>query len=167
MESRNRGAATPDKHGLQPSLCSARIQPAPPREPESSPFWTDPACSDAPPDAVISQEDQVVAGLVAQHPGKLWTYVTGHLKVIKTTINNSYPDDTEYVRVPAFWSHIVDPVQFQHGLASVSGKEVSADGWSKDNVSKPPELLKPFDASVREPQDKIPDRNASCAAFMH
>ena len=63
----------------------------------------------------------------------------------------------------------MEPVQFHHGLVSVSDKEVSADGWSRcvDNVSMPPDLLKPFDVSLFEPQEKIPHGNASCVAFVN
>ena len=52
---------------------------------------------------------------------------------------------------------------------SVSDKEVSADGWSRcmDGYSMPPELLKTFDHSLLEPQDKIPEGNDSCVAFMN
>ena len=62
----------------------------------------------------------------------------------------------------------MEPVQFQHGLASVRDKEVSADGWSRcaSLVSMPPDLLKPFDHSLFEPQEKIPDGNAACVAFV-
>ena len=61
------------------------------------------------------------------------------------------------------------PAQFQHCLASISDKEISADGWSRcvDNVSMPPELLKSFDYSLLEPQDKIPDGNASRVACVN
>ena len=63
---------------------------------------------------IKSIQDHGVAGLVAQQPGKLWNYITGHLKTIQTTINKSYFDDIEYVKIPAFWSHLMDPVQLQH-----------------------------------------------------
>ena len=88
-----------------------------------SPFWIDPACTDVPPYALISPEDKCVAGLLAQQPGKLWRYMTSHLKVFKTTANHSYFEDIAYVKVPAFQSYIMEPVQLHRGLASVS------DGW--------------------------------------
>ena len=117
---------------------------------------TDPACTTPPPYAVMSPEDKIVAGLTAQQPGKLWNYITGHLKVLKTTTNKSYFDEITYVKVPAFWSHLMQPVQFHHGLVSVSDKEVSADGCSrcKDSISMPPELLKNFDHSVLSTRKK-------------
>ena len=72
------------------------------------------------------------------------------------------------IKVPAFGSHIMNTVQFHHGLLSVSDKEVLADGWShcQNNVSLPPDLLKRFDMSLLEPQEKIPHGNASCVAFV-
>ena len=79
-------ARQPGKHGVQSALQGNR----PHVEPAASPFWTDPACPDAPSFAVVSQEDQVIAGLMTQQPGKLWSYITGHLKVIKTTTNENY-----------------------------------------------------------------------------
>ena len=58
----------------------------------------------------------------------------------------------------------MDPAEFHHGLTSVSDKEASADGWSRctDGTTMPPDLLKPFDVTLLEPQDKILDGNASC-----
>ena len=60
----------------------------------------------------------------------------------------------------------MQPGQFHHGLGSVS--KVSAHGWSRcqDNVSMPPDLLKSFDFSLPEPQEKILQGNASRVAFM-
>ena len=61
------------------------------------------------------------------------------------------------------------PSQLQHGAASISEKEVSQDGWVRcpNAATTPLELLKPFDYSLPEPNDKIPDGNASCVAFMN
>ena len=156
-------------YGFFNSLYVAPASNRPPSKPESSPLWTDPACKDTPPFAVMSPEDRVVAGLTAQIPGKLLRYVTSHLTTIKTTINKSYFEEIEYVKVQAFRKELMDPVQFQHCLASVSDKDISADGWSRctDTVSIPPDLLKPSDYSLLEPQDKIPDGNASTVAFMN
>ena len=42
-----------------------------------------------------------------------------------------YFDAVEYVKVPAFWSKLMDPAQFHHGLTSVSDQEASQDGWSR------------------------------------
>ena len=93
-------------------------------EPDVSPFWTDPACTTVPAYAVSSPDDKLVAGLIAQQPGKLWSSWT--------TANRSYFEEITYVKVPALsWSDLKQPVQFHHGLVSVSDKEVSADGWSR------------------------------------
>ena len=139
----------------------------PPVEPESSPFWIDPACTDVPSYAVVSPERKCVAGLLAQQSGKLWRYVTSHLKVLRSTTNRRYFEEITYIKVPAFLSCIMEPVQFHYALASVSDKDISADGWSHcvDNVSMPPNLLKPFDMSLLEPQDRIPHGN--CVAFVN
>ena len=110
-----------------------------------------------------------VAGLLSQTPGKPWHFVTGHAKTIQSPISRSYFDDITYVKVPPLWSTLINPSQLQHGLASISDKEISADGWSRcqANVTMPPDLLKPFDHCLLELQEKIPDGNASCAAFMN
>ena len=64
--------------------------------------------------------------------------------------------------------HASEPTQFQHGLASVSEKELTQDAWVRvqDPNHFPPELLKDFDHSLLEPSDKISEGNASCVVFM-
>ena len=69
-----------------------------------------------------------------------------------------YIDETEHVNVPAFWSQLIGPVQFHHGHASVSDKKVSLDGWNR-SANLPPEMTKPFDHSLLDVQDQIPDQN--------
>ena len=76
----------------------------PPVEPEISPFWTDPACTDIPPYAVKGPDDHI-AGIVSQTPGRLWHYITGHLKTLQSPINRSYFDEIPYVKIPAFGAH--------------------------------------------------------------
>ena len=65
----------------QPSMACNPLYKAPPSnrppvEPETAPFRTDPACRQAPPYSVLSDDDQGIAGLVAAKPGKLWSYIT-------------------------------------------------------------------------------------------
>ena len=62
----------------------------------------------------------MVSGLVAEVPGKIWKYnvMTGHLTRLQSPISKSYFAEIDYVRVPAFWSSILNPPQ--HALASVS-----------------------------------------------
>ena len=94
--------------------------------------------------------------------------MTGHLKTLQSPISRGYLDDITYVKVPIFWSGLINS-QLQHGLASVSDKEISQDGWAHyvDNVTMPQEILETFDVSLLEPQDKIPDGHVSCNAFMN
>ena len=101
---------------------------------------------------VISTEDKVLAGLLAQQPGKLWRYMTGHLKLLKTTTNSRLPPIAATLMIsPASrfqpfgvtsWSRFSSIM----GWLSVSDMEVSADGCSRcqDNVSMPPDPLKPL-----------------------
>ena len=97
--------------------------------------------------------------------------MAGHLKTIQSPINSGCFGEIQYVKVPSFWSTILNPSQLQHGhgLASVSEKEASHDGWVRctDASAMSPEFLKPFGMSLLEPVDKIPDGNASCVAFMN
>ena len=76
-----------------------------------------------------------------------------------------YFDEIEYAKAPAFWSQLIGPVQFHHGFASVSDKEVSPDGRHQ-NANAPPEVTKPLDRSLLDVQDKIPEGNASAVAIM-
>ena len=95
--------------------------------------------------------------------------MTGHLKTLQSPINRSYFDKIPYVKVPAFWSMLLSASQLQHGLASVSKKELTQDAWVRveDLNHIPPELLKDFDRSQLEPSDKIPEGNASAVALMN
>ena len=140
----------------------------PPVEPEISPFWTDPACTDTPPYAVKGSDDHI-AGIISPTPGRLGDYMIGHLKTLQSPINCSYFEEIPYVKVQAFWRTLLHPAQVQHGLASVSENELSQDAWVRvqDPNHIPPELLKDFDHSLLEPADLIPDGSASCVAFMN
>ena len=92
----------------------------------------------------VGTEDKHIAGILSQTPGRLWRYVTVHLKTIQSPINHGYFDVIQYVKVPAFWSTLLNPAQLQHGNASISDKEVNQDGWARcvDAATMPPELLK-------------------------
>ena len=109
-----------------------------PVEPESPPFWTDPACSDAPPYAVISPEDHVIAGLIAQQPGTLWSYITGHLRVIKTTttratLMTSRTSKSQHFGVTS-WS-LFSSTMVLHRSPSVTRKSQQMAGPSAQIVS--------------------------------
>ena len=69
----------------QPPKVAAR-----PFEPEFSPFWTNPACQDLPDYAIVHHRDGKVSGLVAEAPGKIWKYMTGHLTRLQSPISKSY-----------------------------------------------------------------------------
>ena len=56
-------------------------------KPDFSLFWTNPECRELPPYAVVDQTDNMVKGLIAEVPGKIWKYVTGHLTKIQSPIN--------------------------------------------------------------------------------
>ena len=124
-----------------------------------SPFWTDPACVDIPLHAIIHDEDKHVAGLIAQNPGRLWHYMTGQIKTIQSSINRGYYvnyDDIQYVKVPAVWSTLI----IRHSSSMPLPQSMRRkDGWAKclDPAVTRPELLKPFDYSLLEPTEKIPD----------
>ena len=132
---------------MEPSLQGTSIELTS-VEPETSPLWTDPDRCLAPSYAGLTEQNGI-AGLTADKPGKWWSYITGHLKTLETT--RSYFDHMEDVKVPAFWSN---------GLTSVSHKEVSQNGWARC-TGMPPDLLNHFDFSLLEPQEKIPDGNGS------
>ena len=65
-------------------------------------FWTDQACADVPPYAGKGPDDHV-AGIFSPTPGRLCYYMTGH-----------YLDEIPYVKVPAFWSTLLNSSQLQH-----------------------------------------------------
>ena len=66
--------------------------------------------------------------------------MTGHLKKLQSPISKSYFETIEYVKVPAFWS---------------SGhRELSS------------ELIQPFDTSLLNPPERIPDGAASAIAVI-
>ena len=131
-----------------------------PVEPEIAPFWTDPA---------VAGPDNHIAGLLSQTSGRLRHYVTGHLKTIQSPITCDHFDEIQHVKVPTFWSIILNPPQLQHGLESISKEEISQDGWVRcaDASTTPLELLKPFEYSLLELTDKTPDGHASCVAFVN
>ena len=86
--------------------------------------------TDTPQDAVINPKDGIVAGFTAGNPGRLWKFMTGHLQNLKSPISKPYFDQIEYVKVPAFWSAILNPYQLQHALAGVIEKWVNR-AWSR------------------------------------
>ena len=47
--------------------------------------------------------------------------------MVKQPCRTTYFDETPYVKVPAFWGTLVNASQLQHGLASVSEKELTKD----------------------------------------
>ena len=91
--------------------------------------------------------------------------MTGHLTKIQSPIGCSYFEKIEYAKVPAFWTDIMNVHQLQHALASVSDKVLSQDGRTDmDLRGFPPELNQPFDMSLLETNENIPDGNASSVA---
>ena len=140
--------------------------PPRPSEPAYSPFWTTPGCTDIPDYAIINPKDGIVAGLVAERPGKLWKYMTGHLKNLRSPISKSYLENIEYVKVPAFRTSIMIPRQLQHALASVSEKWINRDWSATDPRDFPPELNQDFETSLLNPSDRIPDGAASAIAVI-
>ena len=124
-------------------------------------------CQDTPKYAIHSNpKDRIVAGLVSDRPGKLWKYMTGHLQKLQSLISKSYFDNIEYVRIPAFWSGIVNPHQLQHALASVSEKWVNRNWSASDPRDFPSELNQPFDTSLLSPPEPIPEGAASAIAVI-
>ena len=108
----------------------------------------------------------VLSGLVSDRPGKLWKHMTGHLQKLQSPISRSYFDNIEYVKVPAFWSGILNPNQLQHALASVSEKWVNRN-WSGSYFRDfPSELNQPFDTSLLSPREPIPQGAASAIAVI-
>ena len=117
---------------------------------------TGPDCQDIPDYAIVTKDGKV-AGLVADRPGKLWKHMTGHLKKLQSPISKSYFDTIDYVKVPASWSSIMSQHQLQHALASVSEKWVNRDWSDSDHREFPSELNQPFDTSLLNPPERIPD----------
>ena len=86
--------------------------------------------------------------------------MTGHLKTLQSPIQRSYFDEILHAKAPAFWSTLLNTAQLQHGLASVSDKELTQNALVRVQSPNhiPPELLlKDFDDSLLEPSDKIPE----------
>ena len=143
-------------------------QPSRPIEPEFSMFWTTTDSQERPPYAVFGLKDNVVSGLLATVPGRIWKHMTGHLTKIQSPINKSYFENLEYVKVPGFWSSIMNVHQLQHALAGISEKTLSKDGWTDmDPREFPPELNQDFDTSLLYPPEKIPMGNASSIAVIN
>ena len=145
----------------QPPKIAAR-----PLEPEFSPFWTSLACRDLPDYAIVHPRDGRVCGLVAEVPGRIWKYMTGHLTRLQSPISKSYFAEIKYVRAPAFWAGILNPHQLQHTLASVSDKTVNQDFASSDPRDFPSELNQTFDTSLLTPNEGIPDGNAAVINYV-
>ena len=118
-------------------------------------------CTDIPQTAVRNPKDGIVAGFASANPGKLWKNMTGHLQKLQSPISKSYFDNIEYVKVPAFWSGILNPHQLQHALASVSEKWVNRNWSSADARDFPPELNQQFDTSLLNPPELIPEGSGS------
>ena len=88
--------------------------------------------------------------------------MTGHL-----TITKGYFDKIDYVKVPGFWSSIMNVHQLQHAFASVSDEIVSMDWMDRDLRDFPSELNQNIDSSLLFPPEKIPDGNASAIAVVN
>ena len=92
--------------------------------------------------------------------------MTGHLQNLKSPISKPYFDQIEYVKVPAFWSAILNPYQLQHALAGVTEKWVNRV-WSRSQEENfPPELNQKFDTSLLNPPELIPDGSASAIVVI-
>ena len=89
-------------------LCQPPVEPPRPVEPEYSPFWTSTTCQELPDYAILSPKNGIVSGLVAQTPGKIWKYMTGHLTKLQSPFTKGYFEKMEYVKVPAFWSNVMN-----------------------------------------------------------
>ena len=95
----------------------------------------------------------MIKGLIAEVPGKIWKYMTGHLTKIQSPINRSYFDKIEYGKIPSFWYSLMNVHQLQHALGSISDKTLDQDGWSQtDPRDFPSELNQTFDRSLLEAQ---------------
>ena len=93
--------------------------------------------------------------------------MTGRLTKLQSLMTNGYFDKIDYVKVPGFWSSIMNVHQLQHALASVSDKRVSQDWADIDQHDFPSELNQNFDTSLLFPPEKIPDGNASAIAVVN
>ena len=71
----------------------------------------------------------LVQAIVNVEDSQIWKYMTGHLRKLQSPISKSYFEAMEYVKVPAFWSSVINPHQLQHALASVSEKWVNRN-WA-------------------------------------
>ena len=107
-----------------------------------------------------------MGGLLADRPGKLWKHMTGQLKKLQSPISKSYFEMIDYVKVPAFWSSIMNPHQLQHALASISEECVNRDWSEADPRDFPSELNQPFDTSRLNPPEHFPDGAASAIAVI-
>ena len=116
-----------------PRYQASATPPTVPVRSEFSEFWTVSGCADIPQTAIRNPKDGFVAGFIPVYPGKLWKHMTGHLQKLQSPISKSYFDNIEYVKVPAFWSGIMNPNQRQHALASVTGSLECACGGVLSN----------------------------------
>ena len=92
--------------------------------------------------------------------------MTGHLQKLQSPISKSYFEQIEYVKVPAFWTEILNPFQLQHALASVSEKWVNRN-WSRaEDKHFPPELNQKFDTTLLSPPELIPEGSGSAIAVV-
>ena len=105
-------------------------------------FWLTPGSTDIPQNAVRNPKDGIVAGFTSATPGRLWKFMTGHLQKLQSPISKSYFEQIEYVKVPAFWSGILNPYQLQHALKSVSEKWINTTSLPSSTGS----LMHPFSA---------------------
>ena len=83
-------------HECQPPLQRAPVEPG------SSPFWTDATCSEAPPHAVLNKNNEVVV-LIADKPGKMWSFIVSDLKELKTPQRDTGVRFSMSRRLP-FWA---------------------------------------------------------------
>ena len=92
--------------------------------------------------------------------------MTGHLQELQSPISKSYFENIEYVKIPAFWSGILNPYQLQHALASVSEKWVNRNWSNADARDFPPGLNQPIDTSLLNPPELIPEGSESAITVI-
>ena len=124
------------RHAKNPRYQGIPITPAQIANERFSEFWLSPGSTDIAQDAVRNPKDGIVAGFTAGNPGRHWKFMTGHLQKLQSPISKSYFEQIEYVKVPAFWSGILNPYQLQHALASVSEKWINRN-WSSADARVP------------------------------
>ena len=92
--------------------------------------------------------------------------MTGHLQKLQSPTSKSYFEQIDYVKVPAFWSSILNLYQLQHALASVSERWVNRNWSSSDARDFPPELNQKFGTALLSPPELIQDGSGSAFAVI-